>query len=86
MIKLVDLNTIYKEVESLEPDRILNLFKMLININTSVPPGNTYREYVDAISPYFRELGYLLEEVTVPEDLVKQIPFHLHFVNLKILL
>ena len=77
MKKLVDINTIYKEVESLDPNRILNLFKKLININTSVPPGNSYREYVDAISPYFKELGYILEEIIVPEDLIKQIPFPL---------
>ena len=64
---MVDINTIYKEVESLDPNRILNLFKKLININTSVPPGNSYREYIDAISPYFKELGYILEEIIVPE-------------------
>ncbi|TFG14946.1 MAG: M20 family peptidase [Promethearchaeota archaeon] len=77
MKNLVDLNKIYNEVDELTPESILTLFKKLININTSVPPGNMYREYVDAISPYFKELGYSLEEVIVPEDLVKQIPFPL---------
>ncbi|MFX1411306.1 MAG: M20 family metallopeptidase, partial [Promethearchaeota archaeon] len=43
----------------------------------SVPPGKSYREYVDAISPYFRELGFLLEEVIIPEELIKQIPYPL---------
>jgi len=74
---MIDLDEIYKEVDSLDSSHIMNVMKTLININTTIPPANTYREYVDAISRYFKELEYSLEEVTVPEELVKQIPLPL---------
>ena len=74
---MVDLEKIYEEVEKLEAEHFMEIMRKLIGIDTSIPPGNTYREYVDAISPYFKELGYSLEEVIVPEDLVKQIPYPL---------
>jgi len=74
---MINLDEIYEEVDSLDSDKIMEVMKTLINIDTTVPPANTYREYVDAISPYFKELGYSLEEVTVPEELVKQIPLPL---------
>jgi len=71
---MINLDEIYEEVDSLDSDKIMEIMRTLINIDTTVPPANTYREYVDAISPYFKELGYSLEEVTVPEELVNQIP------------
>ena len=74
---MINLDGIYEEVDSLDSDKIMEVMKTLINIDTTVPPANTYREYVDAISPYFKELGYSLEEVTLPEEIVKQIPLPL---------
>ena len=74
---MVDLEKIYEEVENIDAEYIMDIMKKLIGIDTSIPPGNTYREYVDAISSYFKELDYLLEEVVVPEDLVRQIPYAL---------
>jgi len=71
---MINLEEIYEEVDRLDSDTIMEVMRTLINIDTTVPPANTYREYVDAISPYFKELGYSLEEVTVPEELVNQIP------------
>ena len=67
------LKTIYKAVEEISHEEVMDLMKILIDIDTTVPPGNTYREYVDTISPYFEELGYDLEEVLVPDKLVKKI-------------
>ncbi len=74
---MVNFNEIYKEVDNLDTDKIMDLMRTLINIDTTVPPGNSYREYVDMISPYFMELDYSLEEVIMPEELVKQIPYPL---------
>ena len=74
---MAGLKKIYEEVENIEAEHIMDIMKELIGIDTSIPPGNTYREYVDAISSYFKELDYLLEEVIVPEDLVRQIPYTL---------
>ena len=53
---MVDFNPIFEEVDNLGRERVMELMRTLININTTVPPGNSYREYVDAISPYFKDL------------------------------
>ena len=74
---MVNLDEIFKAVDSLDSEIIIEVMKTVINIDTTIPPANTYREYVDTISPYFKELGYSLEEITVPEELVKQIPIPL---------
>lgn len=74
---MVNLDEIYSEVDNLDSEKIMDIMRTLISIDTTVPPANTYREYVDTISPYFKELGYSLEEVIVPEELVKQIPLPL---------
>jgi len=55
----------------------MEIMKKLIKIDTSVPPGNTYRKYVDTVSPYFIELGFTLEEIIIPEKLIQQIPYPL---------
>ncbi|MFX0056742.1 MAG: M20 family metallopeptidase [Candidatus Hodarchaeota archaeon] len=74
---MLNLEQIYKEVDNLSREEIMEVIQTMINIDTSVPPANTYREYIDAISPYFKALGYLLEEIIVPEELIKQIPYQL---------
>ncbi len=71
------MQKIYEEVDNLEKDRIIGIIRTLVNINTAVPPGNSYREYVDAISPFFKDLDFCLEEVIVPEECIKQIPYPL---------
>ncbi|MHA1490794.1 MAG: M20 family metallopeptidase [Promethearchaeota archaeon] len=74
---MFNLEKIYEEVDNIDDNKIMDTMRTLININTTVPPANNYREYVDAISPYFKELGYSLKEVVVPDELVKQIPYPL---------
>ena len=74
---MLNLDEIFDAVDNLDREEVMSLMKPLISIDTSIPPANTYREYVDTISPFFKELGYTLEEVIVPEDLVKQIPLPL---------
>ncbi len=74
---MVDLEAIFKFVDEIDSNKIMDLMKLLIGVDTSAPPGNTYREYVDKVSPYFEELGYNLEEVVVPEDLVREMPYPL---------
>jgi succinyl-diaminopimelate desuccinylase len=74
---MIDFNQIYDEVDKLDRETIMDIMRTLIHINTTVPPGNSYRQYVDAISPYFKDLAYDLEEVVVPEGLIKQIPLTL---------
>ncbi|MFW9939884.1 MAG: M20 family metallopeptidase [Candidatus Thorarchaeota archaeon] len=72
-----DFDQVFNEVEELNKEEIIQMFQVLIGINTTNPPGNTYRNYIDAISPYFRDLNYELEEVLVPNELIEQIPYSL---------
>ena len=74
---MLNLDETFDAVDNLDREEVMSLMKPLISIDTSIPPANTYREYVDTISPFFKELGYSLEEVMVPEELVKQIPLPL---------
>jgi len=73
----MSLEQIYNAVDNLDREKVMSVMRTFINIDTSVPPGNAYRQYVDALIPFFRNLSYLLEEVVVPEELVKQIPYPL---------
>jgi len=73
----MSLEQIYNAVDNLDRQKVMSIMRTFINIDTSVPPGNAYRQYVDALIPFFRNLGYSLEEVVVPEELVKQIPYPL---------
>jgi len=82
--KLLNIEQVYDEVDNLEIEKIMDIMKTLISIDTSIPPGNTYRQYIDAISPYFKDLGYNLEEVTVPEELIKQIPYPLEGIRINL--
>ena len=73
----MSLEQIYNAVDNLDREKVMSVMRTFINIDTSVPPGNAYRQYVDALIPFFRNLSYSLEEVVVPEELVKQIPYPL---------
>lgn len=73
----MNLDKINQVVDNLDREKVMEIMKTLINIDALNPPGNTYREYVDAISTYFRDLGHNLEEIIVPEELIKDIPFPL---------
>ncbi len=72
-----ELERIYQEVDNLDSAKIMALMKSLIGVQTVVPPGDNYREYVDVIIPYFKELKYNLREVIVPEEIIKEIPYPL---------
>ena len=73
----MSLEQIYNVVDNLDREKVMSVMRTFINIDTTVSPGNAYRQYVDALIPFFRNLGYSLEEVVVPEELVKQIPYSL---------
>ena len=68
---------IFKRIDEIDRDKVMEIMRALINISTVTPPGNNYREYVDVISKYFKKLDYELEEVVQPEELIDQIPYHL---------
>jgi succinyl-diaminopimelate desuccinylase len=72
---MIDYEKISVEVDNLDDNIIMDIMKKLIGVNTTVPPANTYKDYVETISPYFKKLGFSTKEVIVPENLVKQIPY-----------
>lgn len=74
---MINLNEIYEEVDNLDTDKIMDLMRTVININTTIPPGKNYPEFVKAVKPYFKELEYSTKEVTVPEELLKDDPLGL---------
>lgn len=69
------MEQIIKEVESLDAEKLMSIIRTLISVDTTNPPGNTYREYIDIISPFFKELGYTLDEIVIPDEFTKQIPY-----------
>ena len=68
---------IFQVVDNLSSDHIMSVMEALINIDTTVPPANTYREYVNALKPFFSDLGYNNVEIELPKELVKEIPYEL---------
>ncbi|MGQ4874092.1 MAG: M20 family metallopeptidase [Promethearchaeia archaeon] len=74
---MFNINDIFREVDNLSAEKVMKIMKKVIGVKTVVPPGNNYREIVDVIKPYFKALNYELEEVIVPENLIKQIPYPL---------
>ena len=74
---MINLQKIFEDVDNLQEERIMKIMEKLIKIDTSVPPGNSYRKYIDVISPYFIELDFTLEEIIIPEKLIQQIPYPL---------
>ncbi|MFW9949889.1 MAG: M20 family metallopeptidase [Candidatus Thorarchaeota archaeon] len=71
---MIDLERLFEEVEKIDNQTIMDLTKKLCSINTTVPPGDTYREYVNVIQPFFKKLGFKTEEVTIPDELIENIP------------
>ncbi len=58
-------------------ERILELYKTLIGVDTTVPPGKNYDTLLDLIEPEFQRLGFTTERVTIPDELVATIPLPL---------
>ncbi|NHJ23008.1 MAG: ArgE/DapE family deacylase [Candidatus Lokiarchaeota archaeon] len=74
---MISLENLFEEVDKIDKQTIMSLITTLCSIDTTVPPGNSYREYIDAICPIFEELGYTLEEVILPNNLINQIPYNI---------
>jgi succinyl-diaminopimelate desuccinylase len=66
-----------KEVDTLEEEKIMDLMKKVISVDTTIPPGKNYEKLVDLLEPYFSEMGYITERVEVPKELVDEIPYDL---------
>jgi succinyl-diaminopimelate desuccinylase len=58
-------------------EKLLERYRTVIGVDTSVPPGNTYEELIDKVEPEFKRLGFETERVVIPEDLYSHIPLPL---------
>jgi succinyl-diaminopimelate desuccinylase len=58
-------------------ERILEHFRTVISVDTSVPPGKNYDTLVDAVEPHFTALGFQTERVIIPAELLASIPLPL---------
>lgn len=58
-------------------ERVLEHFRDVIAVDTSVPPGKNYDRFVDVVEPKFRDLGFETQRVTIPQDLIDTIPLPL---------
>ena len=46
----------------------LQILKKLVAIDTSVPPGNNYKEALDYLEPYFKDCGFQTQQIEIPLD------------------
>ena len=57
--------------------KLLERYRKVIGVDTSVPPADTYEELIDLIEPEFKSLGFETERVTIPESEYAHIPLPL---------
>jgi succinyl-diaminopimelate desuccinylase len=58
-------------------ERILELYREVIGVDTSVPPGRNYDTLVSLLEPRFAKLGFTNERVVIPDELLANIPLPL---------
>jgi succinyl-diaminopimelate desuccinylase len=58
-------------------ERILEFFRTVIGVDTTVPPGRNYDTLVAALEPHFLALGFSTERVVIPGELLAGIPLPL---------
>ncbi|MFW6075416.1 MAG: M20 family metallopeptidase [Chloroflexota bacterium] len=58
-------------------ERVMEHMRDVIGVDTSVPPGKTYKELVDLLEPKFQALGFDTERVVIPWEHIEKIPLPL---------
>jgi len=72
----LSIDEIFKKVDEKE-DRLIEIFRNVIGIDTTVPPGLNYDKIVKYLEMEFKKLDFSCERVLVPEKEWKQIPYPL---------
>ena len=72
----MDYSQAFQAVEA-NQDYLVKTLQELLAVDTSLPPGKNYRQFLEVVEPHFRELGFSVQRVTVPDELVRQIPLKL---------
>lgn len=65
------------ELVDTKEEQILAMYREVVAIDTSVPPGRNYDTLVDLLEPRFQALGFTTERVIIPEALLADIPLPL---------
>lgn len=71
-----DYKDVFSKVDT-QDERILQHYKEVISIDTTIPPGQNYDAMVDVLEPQFQKLGFKTERVVIPDSLLKDIPLPL---------
>ncbi|MBI9076398.1 MAG: M20/M25/M40 family metallo-hydrolase [Desulfatibacillum sp.] len=72
----MDLSQAFEAVDA-NQDYIVKTLQELLAVDTSLPPGRNYRQFLNVVEPRFKELGFSTQRVVVPDELVRQIPLEL---------
>jgi succinyl-diaminopimelate desuccinylase len=56
---------------------LLDRYKTVIGVDTSVPPADNYEDLLDKVEPEFKRLGFETERVVIPESEYSHIPLPL---------
>lgn len=72
----LSIKEIFNKVDEKE-DRLIEIFRNVIAVDTTVPPGLNYDKLVEYLESEFRKLEFSCERVLVPEEEWKQIPYPL---------
>jgi succinyl-diaminopimelate desuccinylase len=72
----MDYKDAFLEVEKNEA-YLVDLLKKILSVDTSVPPGENYGRLIDVLEPEYRDFGFEINRVVLPDDKVKQIPLEI---------
>ncbi|MDI3339344.1 MAG: ArgE/DapE family deacylase [Sphaerobacter sp.] len=72
----MDYTRAFALVEAQE-DRLIERLRLVIGIDTTVPPGENYGKLVGLVEPEFQRLGFTTTRVVIPPEKIAQIPLPL---------
>jgi succinyl-diaminopimelate desuccinylase len=58
-------------------EKLLERYRVVIGVDTVVPPGRNYDTLIDLVEPEFRRLGFETERVVIPPERYSHIPLPL---------
>jgi len=69
---LTNLTDISAAVDQLDSHQFVEFLDQLVRVNTTVPPGQHYSDFIAIISPRLEALGFSIQVVTIPDEFIKQ--------------
>ncbi|MFO7964588.1 MAG: ArgE/DapE family deacylase [Desulfobacterales bacterium] len=72
----MDHKTLFSHIDRNLP-YVIDVLKRMIAVDTSVPPGRHYGDFVDLVAPEFEKFGFTTQKIIVPEEKVNLMPWNL---------